>query len=274
MKSKKAFAIILAVVALVLTVAGVVWAATDSNPGASEDALTLHGHTPTSAALSFTLSTGQSEQITGTMNFDFTKNEASGMMSVPAGLSTTTVGLVLAKNQVYVGIPTIASIVKTPWVSIPKTTPDLYPLSLEMAAITLDVNLLQEAGFHKKATTKNGSLTTYTYTRSKAGIVAPPTLPIKLPHRATLTIAVTVASQGQLAGGTITLSSPSAHLSLSLTVLSYDQPVKIHVPSPSEVSPLTPALRNQVLGGSGAGGTIGKILTPQGLGSLSQIRLN
>ena len=272
--SKRAFAIILAVVALILTVTGVVIAATDSNPGGTGDALALHGKPPTSAVIDYTLSTGQAEQMTGTLNVDFTKNQASGTLSIPVGLSTTTVGVVLANDHLYLGVPSLSSVLHTPWVSMPYATPSLFGLSLEMAAPKLDFSLLTSKGFTALAPEHNGSLTTYTFTRSAAHLSTPANVPLKLPHRLKLAISVTLGSEGQIAGLAITLSSPSAHLELALTVVSYNTKVDVGIPPTRDVSPLTKKIKKTILGTTGAGGQINQLLTPQGLGALGQIHLN
>ena len=66
---KKSYGIALAVVALSLTLMGVVLAATDPNPsGIGKDVLVLNGIPPRSTSLLVTVSNGQSYTVSATIN--------------------------------------------------------------------------------------------------------------------------------------------------------------------------------------------------------------
>jgi hypothetical protein len=263
--------VLIGVVALVLTGLGVYFAAADTNPrGISENALALHGRVATTARLAFSIDTGGTSEVTGTLNLDIKNDELAGTISVPSVFSVTHYSVVLTDGHVYLGVPSLVSLLTTPWVSIPSPTPDLFPYGLELSKVKLDLPFLFALGRHHSS--HDGPLTTYTITRAHVPLKLPASLPLSLPRSVSITTAITTASAGQLASAVATVSGRHLYFRLTVRVLSYDQPVHISAPPSNEVRPLTNQLRHLVLGRSSS--PLSQLLSPAGLAALGQIRVN
>ena len=158
MLKTRVMATALAVVALALTVTGVVIAATDSNPGdLAKDALVLNGYPPKTAQLAVTVSTGSDVSVDATVNVNFRTNRIAAVARVPLVITTAAVNLVFANNELYARS---ADVDNGPWFKASVTTPPLFGFSLEFTKP--DIDLI--TGFHKKVTS-SGYSTTYVFTR-------------------------------------------------------------------------------------------------------------
>ena len=99
---KKSYGIALAVVALSLTLMGVVLAATDPNPsGIGKDVLVLNGIPPRSTSLLVTVSNGQSYTVSATINVNFDTSSAEAIVQFPLLFSQTSVELRMVGDHVY-----------------------------------------------------------------------------------------------------------------------------------------------------------------------------
>ena len=102
MAKKRFMALALAIVALGLTVTGVVIAATDSNPGSlTKDPLVLNGYPPSSAQLAVTVSTGSDVNVSGDVNVNFKTGRIAALVHFPLVIATATLNLVFANNKLY-----------------------------------------------------------------------------------------------------------------------------------------------------------------------------
>lgn len=265
--------------ALVLTGVGVYFAAADTNPtGLSDSSLALHGRPPTSLTADLSISTNGPNQITGTIEADLATGDLRGQINVPTVFATTSYTIIIDHGTVYLGAPSLESILTTPWVSIPKAVTSRSALN----AANLVAPVLANSGHEltqilpailgQVTVTHEGPFTTYHSTHVEPRLSIPKASGLKIPRDITLTSAVTVASAGQLASLSETLSDAHSYFRITLTVLSYDHPVHITAPPASSVRPLTPALRHQVLGNEKGG--LNQLLTPAGIASLGQIRIN
>ncbi len=159
MLKTRVMATALAVVALALTVTGVVIAATDSNPGdLAKDSLVLNGYPPKTAQLAVTVSTGSDVSVDATVNVNFRTNRIAAVARVPLVITTAAVNLVFANNELYARS---ADVENGPWFKASVTTPPLFGFSLEFTKP--DIDLI--TGFHKTVTT-SGYSTTYVFTRN------------------------------------------------------------------------------------------------------------
>ncbi len=261
----------LALVGASVAVAGLItYVAVGATTSPSDASLALHGSVPTTATMTLAIDTGGSAQITATVDVNFLDNEIAGTATVPGVFSPTTYNFVIANQHLYLGVPSLTSLVHSPWVSLPVTIPPLYPVSLEMSSVKVDLGLLGFLG--TRTTSVQGPFTTYTYQRPSGSITLPSDVPLHIPHPVAITTTVTLASAGQLSAASITLSGRSLYLHATLTVTAYDVPVSITVPPARDVQPLTPALRERVLGSHA--GKLNQLLTPAGIASLGQIRVN
>ncbi len=265
--SSRAASILLAVVAVALTVTGVVIAATDSTPGSpTRDPLALNGYPPHSAQLALTISAGQQYDVTGMLNVNFATNAVDAQLNVPMAFSTVGVDLRLVKKHLYVGLANLSTIAGAPWLAMKTSPPSLYGLSLEMTKP--DVALI--SGFTSKSVTTSGYLTTYRFHRNAVDISMPSSLPLSLPRKADVTFTITTGSQGELVSSSFAVSSPHSRASISATVLSYNQPAHITAPPASQVKTLDPALLSRVFGPS----PLGAFLRPGAIASLGRVQIN
>lgn len=248
---RRAPGVALAVVALALTVTGIVIAATDTVGPSAKDPLALNGYPPTSARLLVVLSAG-GHHISANVDVNFATNAVQADVNLPLLFSTTTLELRLVGGHLYATVPSLASVLGSTWVSVSESAPPLFGLSLEMTKP--DVNLV--SGYSSLTTTHSGYKTTYTYHYARVHIGALGNLPISLPKGA-INFSVTVGKQGELTGASLTAKSKGDHVSIAVTVLSYNKPAVIVAPPRGEVKPVGSGFLNKLLGPS-----IGRLVTP------------
>lgn len=265
--SSRAGALSLAVVALALTVTGVVVAATDSNPaGSPKDTLALNGYPPKSAQLHVVISTGQRYNVSADVNVNFVTNAVEAQLQIPLFFSATNIDLRLVNNQLYAGSGNLSSIVGKSWVALPLKEPSLFGLALEMTKP--DIGLI--SGFPSITVTGDALSKTYRYHRDNVTITAPTGFPVTLPTRAAIDFSITLGAQGELTATSFVVTSKTSTASITATVVSYNQPAHIVAPSAKDVKQLSPAILRQLFGSS----SVTKLLSPQNVSSLGQIRLN
>ncbi len=266
--STRVGAILIGVVAVALTATGLVFAATDSNPGgATVDALALNGYPPKSAQLAVAISTGQSYSVNATINVNFVTNRVDAAVQVPLAFSAINADLRLADHHLYAGIANLQSIVGKSWISTPMKTPSLYGVSLEMTKP--DISLI--SGYSRKTVTTSGAVTTYNFYRDNTAIRAPSGLPMTLPTLATIDFSISVGSQGELTATGLTVTSKHSRVSIAVTVLSYNRTTPITAPPAGEVLAVTPSILHRVFGSSSL---IPSLIAPRNVAALGQIRLS
>jgi hypothetical protein len=210
--SKRLAPVTLAVVALVLTLGGVIYAATDSNPSATpKDPLALNGYPPKTAELALKVTTGGAYSLTGTVDIDFAKNSVQAQLLVPLVFSATSFNLRLVDHHLYVGSSNLSKIFGAPWLATSLKQPSLFGLSLEMTKP--DIALI--SGFDHHSVTKNGYLTTYSYRRDNVILGTTSASPIKMPARTDLDVSITVGSQRELTSISVSETSKRSSLNIS-----------------------------------------------------------
>ena len=255
---KRLMALALAAVALALTVTGVVLAATDSNPaGLVKDPLTLNGYPPKTADLAVTLTSGAGFGLTSNVEVNFTTGRVAADVSFPLVVTTASIGVRLAKGHLYARAADESS---GPWLETPLSIPALFGLSLEMTRP--DVDLI--TGFHKSVTT-SGYSKTYTFSRHHVVLSRLFGATTSTSTLGTVHWSITVGSQGELTQSTLREASAKGAVTLSLTVLSYNQPATIAVPSSVNAKPLSSAALERLLGSV----DFTNLLIPKSLTSLS-----
>jgi hypothetical protein len=257
---KRFMALVLAAVALALTVTGVIVAATDSNPGGlAKDPLVLNGYPPSTAKLDVRLSTGSDFNLSANVAVNFTANKIDAVVSIPTVVSGAAVELRLIANQLYARSAAQSS---GPWMDAKMKSLPLFGVALELTKP--DVKLL--TGFHETVT-KSGYATTYLLYRDHVALTN------LFGSSATSVLGsirwtITVGSQGEVSMSSVTVKSAHTSTTLSVTVLSYNQPVSVATPTDVKAIPL---------------GSIDKLLTnksipilliPRNLTSLSQATLS
>jgi hypothetical protein len=274
MRSKgRVYGIILAVLALCLVAVGVVAAVSDSNPtGVSDSALQLPaGQAPSTATMSMTITTGGQYQVTGTAQVDFKASEAQFMLHVPLAFSTTSITGVFANGTLYLTSPALQSVTPRPWIAVPTSASsfDFGAAALALGDYSPDSYWFTQHGFTGPKVTTQGPFTYYAFTLAKS-IPLPSVLgggttsPL-----ASIVATVTTASQGQVAGLNLVLSTAkSTKLSAGIQVTSYNHPVTITVPSANQIM-ATP-------GGStpSASGIISQLIPGVSIPSLGSVTSN
>jgi hypothetical protein len=265
--SRKVAAAGLAVVALALTVTGVVLAATDPNAGGNQkDPLALNGYPPRSALLHVVISTGQAYNVTADVNVDFTRNAVAADLQIPLLFSATHVDLVLAGNHLYANSPNLGAVIGSRWLSAPVKSPSLFGLSLEMTRP--DIVLI--TGFPRETVTHSGYTTTYLFHRDNVAIATPSGLPFKVPAHATIDFSITLGRQGELTATSFRVTSTRSTASVSVTVVSYNHSPHVNAPPASDVTPLNSTQIGRIFGST----SIGSLFNPKAITSLGQIRLS
>jgi hypothetical protein len=262
--SKRTGATLLAVVALGLSVTGVVLAATDSNPGgSSKDPLVLNGYPPRSANILLTVSTGQPYKLSANVNMDFTTNRVDATVQFPLVFTMASVDLRLVDKHLYVGSAAASS---GSWFSLPMKQPALFGLALEMTKP--DIALI--SGFSHETKTKSGYITTYDFTRDNVAVSNPLGTTTASIAVGSLDWSISTGSQGEVTQSTITVRSGHRTTTISAVVLSYNHSGHISAPPADKVHPFDKSLIKKLLGSA----SISSILLPQNLSSLGQMHLN
>ncbi|MHB8378689.1 MAG: hypothetical protein ACYDB2_02075 [Acidimicrobiales bacterium] len=261
MAAKQRFmALALAAVALALSVTGVVLAATDSNPGElAKDPLVLNGYPPSTAKLSVQLSVGSAFDLSANVAVNFTANKVDAVVSIPSVLSGTAIEVRLTANQLYARSAAQSS---GPWMEATLKMPSLFGVALELTKP--DIKLL--TGFRETAT-KSGYSTTYVLYRDHVAL----TNLLSLSSTSVLGSirwTITVGSQGEVAASSITEKSGHTSTTLSVTVQSYNQAVRVTTPSDVKAIPLSSI--EKLLTSK----NIPALLVPRNLTSLSQTTLS
>ena len=257
-------ALVLAVVALALTVTGVVIAATDSNTSSlAKDPLVLHGYPPRTANLLVTVSTGAPFGISANVAVNFNANRVDAIVRFPLVVTTAAVELRLLRRHLYARS---ADVSNGPWLSLAYKAPALFGVALEMTKP--DIKLI--TGFTTESITKSGYSTTYTFYRDHVALQSLLGSSKASSTLGSLRWSITVGSGGEVTQSTIHTKSKKSSTTLSVTVLSYNQPVKVVVPSAKDVTPISSFAIGRLLNAE----KFTSFLIPKNLTSLSQAQVS
>jgi len=256
-------ALVLAVVALALTVTGVVIAATDSNPSSlAKDPLALNGYPPKTANLLITVATGSSLGLSANVAVNFDNNRVDAVVRFPLVISTAAIELRLLNKHLYARSADVSS---GPWLAIAYKAPALFGVALELTKP--DVNLL--TGFTKNVTT-SGYSTTYSFYRDNVALQSLLGLTKSTSPLGSIHWTITVGSQGEVTQSTIKVTSKKSTTTLSVTVLSYNAPLKIATPSANDVTPISAKALERLLSAA----KFTSIMIPRNFTSLSQSNIS
>lgn len=260
---QRVMAVVIAVVAVALTVLGIVLAATDPNPAAiGKDPLALNGYPPHSATLAVSLTTSGGLGLDATVSANFTDNRASALVSFPTTLSPSDVDLLMANDHLYARS---ADVSNGPWDETSFTTPSLFGVSLELTKP--DIYLI--TGYHKTVT-HSGYSTTYTFTRKHVVLTTLLGSSKSLSKLGSVHWTITVGSQGEATSSTLVVRSKHATTTVSVKVLSFNQSPKIEVPNSKDVQALPLTSLEKLLKGR----DFASLLIPRDLTSLSQTSIS
>ena len=287
--SRRFLAATVAFLAVSMTVAGVIVAASDSNPaGLSYPLLKLHGHgePPTSVNLTFAINTGQQFNVTGTLQADIAHNSLQGTVTIPSIFSTATFNFVEMNGTLYVKVPSILTTSTRLWKSIKISggSPELFGYGIELADPKIDLFAFVNPHLGTPTTTHNGPLTTYTWIDHNVtlGSTVASAFPLEktqpvqlaaftLPRRFGVTLHVSTIDAGQVESASIEVQTGATTISVSAQIQSYNQRERIVAPPSSQVQPLTKR-SIQALAGSPLGPIL-RLLLPKGLSALKKIHV-
>jgi hypothetical protein len=260
--NKRLMATTIAVVALLLTVFGVVVAATNSNSlSGGKDPLRLNGYPPKTADLYVTLSTGSNVKLNANVDVNFGTGRVSAVVHFPLVIATASVDVIAAHDRLFVRSADVSS---GPWLSTHQSLPDLFGVSLELTKP--DIDLI--TGF-KKTESKSGYSTTYDFIRDGVAFTHLFDAANATSTLGSLQWSITVGSQGELTQSAVVERTTHATVKLNVTVLSYNQPVHIVIPSAANLEPLSGTGFGKLLSGV----NFSSLLIPSGLTSFSQSSL-
>ncbi|MHB1088659.1 MAG: hypothetical protein ACYC19_07850 [Acidimicrobiales bacterium] len=265
--SRKTGAAALAVIASLLTVLGVVLAATDSNPsGFSADNLTLNGYPPRTAEIQFVISTGQAYSVNADVKVNFRTNAIEATVQVPLVFSGATFDARMLDKHLYVTSSNMSSVVGKPWMGTAMNLPALFNYSLEL--VKPDVALI--SGFTHESVTKSGNLTTHTFLRDDVAVSRLGSKSGSLAGVGKLVLSITTGKQGEATAAALTITGRNSETSISATVLSYNKPVHVVAPPSSMVKTVSSRYIRGLLGAT----PITSLLVPSNFNSLGSTHLN
>jgi hypothetical protein len=260
---KRVMAVVLAIVALALTVLGLVLAATDPNPaGIGKDPFALNGYPPHSANIALTLTTSSGLGLDVNLTGNFRDNRASALVSFPTIESPSSVQVLMANDHLYARS---ADVSNGPWFATSFNTLNLFGVSLELTKP--DIYLI--SGFHKSVS-RSGYSTTYTFTRKHVVLSSLLGSSKSLSTLGSVRWTITVGSQGEATSSTLVVRSKHDTTTISAKVLSFNQPATIVVPSSKNLKPLALSGLEKLLKSN----DFGSLLIPRDLTSLSQTSLS
>lgn len=252
-------AVVIAVLAVALTVLGIVLAATDPNPaGIGKDPLALNGYPPRSADLSLSLATSSGLGLNANVTANFRDDRASALVSFSTVESPSSVDVVMANNHLYARSSDVSN---GPWYGTPFKTLNLFGVSLELTKP--DIDLI--SGFHKSAT-QSGFSTTFTFSRKHVVLSRLLGSSRSLSTLGSVHWTITVGSQGEATASTLVIRSKHTTTTITAKVLSFNQSAEIAIPAPKNVQPLSLSGLEKLLKGK----DFASLLIPRDLTSLSQ----
>lgn len=256
MNTRRILAIAVTTLALTGTVTGVVLAASDTPRVV--DLTALGENAPRSAAMTFTIENGDGTTINGaaTMDMRADKDAIDGYIEFPVVIAKAHINLRVVDGTLYVGSPMLRSALGASWLSSDVGAMDLAGLALEMA--NPEFALLTQGLGVRPVVTQDGDHTIRTYTTDALGSLS-------LGGGAEVTI--TTGPQGQVLDVVIrvlpsklaafdsptdTTSQETANATMTITMhmVSYNQPVSIVAPKKSDVKPMTSDALNGLAGGN------------------------
>lgn len=248
MKSSRLLAIVVATLALVGTVTGVVVAATE--PSAVVDLTTLGKGAPRTVSMTFTIENSDGTTINGLANMDMRagKDAIDGYIEFPVILAKAHLNMRVIDGTFYIGAPMLRSAVGATWLSSKVGSMDLAGLALEMAKP--EFSLLSQGLGVRPSVTIDGDHTIHTFVTDHLGAMS---------LGRDLEISVTTGAQGQILDAVIrdlpsqvkgSSSKSGATMSLTMHMVSYNQPLSIVAPKKSDVKPMTSEALNGLAGGN------------------------
>lgn len=253
MNRRRLLATLVAALALAGTVTGVVMAASDTQT--IVDPTAIGKNPPRSAEMTFSIENSDGTSIRGVAAMDMRagKDAIDGYIEFPVIIAKAHINLRVVDGKFYVGSPMLRSALGASWLSNDVGSMDLAGLALEMA--NPEFSLLSEDLGVRPTVTKDGDHTIRTYVTDSLGSMS-------LGRDAEITL--TTGPQGQILDAVIRVLpspagvpsgkksavAPGVTMTISMHMVSYNQPVSIGAPKKSDVKPMTSAALNGLSGGN------------------------
>ena len=230
----------LAVVAVALTLTGVVAAATDGSPTAKvSDPLALNGAAPTSVTLALSVTTGAATGVSASVAVDFATNRVSALVRIPLVVSTAAIDARLIGSRLYVRSANESS---GPWLDTKVATPSL----LAVAEVLARPDLGRLRGF-ARTNPPSGSSTTYVLTRHGVAVSGLSGSTSGTAQLGTVRWSITVGSGGEFTSSELRVTTARSLTVVDVSAVNYNQPVVVAAPSPLNVKPLAPSVLRRLL---------------------------
>jgi hypothetical protein len=194
--------------------------------------------------------------VTATLNVNFKTGRIAALVHFPLVIATASENLIFADNKLYARSAEVAN---GPWLEAKVTTPNLFGASLELTKP--DIDLI--TGFHKEVST-SGYLTTYVFTRDDVPMTS--VVGTAYSKLGSIRWTITVGSEGEVEASSVVEKTRHATTTLNVTVLSYNQPARIDVPSAASSQPLSTSMLAKLLKSV----NFSSVLIPIGVRSLGQ----
>lgn len=263
MRARRWWFVALGVVALSLTVLGLVLAATDPNPSElPKDPLVLNGYPPKTADLLLTVSAGASFGVSANVDVNFVSGRGDAVVQLPLAIASVAVDARLVDDHLYLRS---ADVSDGPWYGLRVGSLPLFGISLELTKP--DIDLI--TGFTSKTVTKSGYSTTYTFYRDHVAVTnlfAPSTTQSRV---GSVTWTITTGSQGEVSASTLLVKTRGSRTYFTATVESYNRPVKVSSPASKDVKALKESTIEKIL----ASASLKKLYIPTELTSLGRSSL-
>lgn len=256
MNVRRLLAITVATLAFSGTVVGVVLAANETSQVV--DLTAIGKNPPRSAEMNFTIENADGTTINGSALMDMRagRDAIDGYIEFPVIIAKAHINLRVVDGTLYVGSPMLRSALGASWLSSDVGSMDLAGLALEMA--NPEFALLSEGLGVRPVVTRDGDNTIRTFTTDALGSM-------NLGRDAGVTI--TTGPQGQVLDVMIRIlptklsalkvpsskkssASATATMTISMHMVSYNQPVSITAPKKSDVKPMTSDALNGLAGGN------------------------
>ncbi len=251
---------IVTIAALIALLAAAVALDASASGGPQVDASHLDVGTglPTSATAVVTLSDSTGVTASADVALDFASGRAEVNATAMLSIATVSLEARILGDRVELNVEQFESLVGAPWVSVRAPNARARQLAIARFFRHPDVALLRV--LPGTVTRTVGATTTTTAHLRHVLLPSTSGLPITLPRIASMVVAVTTGSQGQLLALAVHLTGPidQVQVHAALVVTSYDVPVSVVVPGPDEVVALTAHIARSVFGTSA--GTVTRYL--------------
>ena len=231
------------------------------------DRLALKGRAPTTVELKVAVATGGLLSTSGLVWLNAATNTFSARLDVPLVTASTEFDLRAVNKVIYLTSPNLSTAAGPVWYTLRASWPALAAYAHFLAKPNAAILTL----LANSRVTRHGSSTTYESRHTRVNLGAVGATGHGPSSTGTIDVRLTTGAQGEFTGLWTSLTSGAATTTVSVNVVSYNQPVSITMPAKgSATTPAGPLLK-QLLS-SGALGSF--VLPTRWLQLLSRAKLS